>query len=293
MPRCQADGIELEYDTFGDPGAPPLLLIAGLGMQMTAWQPDFCDRLARRGFHVVRYDNRDSGLSTKISDAPKPDLGALLGGDLSSAPYLLKDLAADAIGLLDGLGVATTHLVGVSMGGMIAQELITRYADRFLSACSIMSTTGEATVGRPSPEAMTALLLPTPPDREAAIDRAVNMQNLLTSPGYPQPAELIRLRATAYYDRSYSPAGTGRQLAAILASADRTEALRSVAIPALVIHGDADPLVNVTGGRATAAAIPGARLIEIPEMAHDLPPELWDTVIDAIADNAAKAQPQA
>ncbi|HEV2635841.1 MAG TPA: alpha/beta fold hydrolase [Actinocrinis sp.] len=289
MPRCQANGIEIEYDTFGEPADPALLLVMGLGMQLTAWLPDFCERLAGHGFHVIRFDNRDIGLSTAFDDGPQPDVMAILGGDTSSVPYLLEDLAADTIGLLDHLGISVAHVLGVSMGGMITQELITRYPDRFASACSIMSTTGEPSVGQPSPEASAALLSPPAVDRDGAIERGLAIQRILMSPAYPQPDELLRARVAAGYDRSYRPAGTVRQLAAIVASGDRTEALHSVAIPTVVIHGDADPLVNVSGGRATAAAIPGAQLIVLPGMGHDLPVELWDTIIDAAAANAKAA----
>jgi pimeloyl-ACP methyl ester carboxylesterase len=289
MPRCQTNGIEIEYDTFGDSSEPTMLLVMGLGMQLIAWQPDFCDRLARRGFHVIRFDNRDVGLSTIFDNGPQPDIGALLTGDPSSAPYLLKDLAADTIGLLDALGIASAHVTGVSMGGMITQELITRYPDRFQSACSIMSTTGNPTVGQPTQEALSVLLMPTASDRDGAIERGITIQRILSSPAYPPTEEVLRIRSAESYDRAYHPAGTGRQLAAILASGDRTEALATVTIPTLVIHGDADPLINVSGGHATAAAIPGAQLLVCPGMAHDLPQELWDTIIDAIVANAKAA----
>lgn len=286
MPRCQSNGIEIEYDTFGDSSDPAVLLVMGLGMQLTGWHPDFCDRLARRGFFVIRFDNRDVGLSTIFDDTPPPNLGALLTGDYSSAPYLLKDLAADSIGLLDAQGIGTAHVVGVSMGGMITQELITRYPDRFRSACSIMSTTGDPAVGQPTQEALGALLMPPAPDRAAAIERGLVVLRVLASPAYPPTDEVLRTRAAESFDRANHPAGAGRQLAAILASGDRTEALAKVTIPTLVIHGDADPLVDISGGRATAAAIPGAQLLVCPGMAHDLPVELWDTIIDGIADNA-------
>lgn len=290
MPSIQANSLTLEYDTFGDPDAPALLLVMGLSMQMIAWQPEFCDRLARRGFHVIRFDNRDIGLSTKIEgEGAGPDLGAILGGDTSSAPYFLWDLAADTVGLLDGLGIAKAHVVGASMGGMIVQELLIRYADRISSACSIMSTTGDRTVGQASPEGLAVLLSPPAVGRDAEIQRGVTILRTLSSPAYPPLDELLEIRAVESYDRSHYPAGTGRQLAAILASGDRTEALRSVKTPTLVIHGEADPLVNVSGGQATAAAIPGSTLLVLPGMGHDLPPQLWDTFIDAIVANAANA----
>jgi pimeloyl-ACP methyl ester carboxylesterase len=290
VPSIQANSLTLEYDTFGDPDAPAMLLVMGLSMQLIAWQPEFCDRLARRGFHVIRFDNRDIGLSSKIeTGGAVPDLGAILGGDISSAPYFLRDLAADTVGLLDGLGIAKAHVVGASMGGMIVQELLIRYADRISSACSIMSTTGDPSVGRASPEGLAVLYSPPVDSRDAAIERGVKTLRALSSPAYPPLDELLEIRAIESYDRSYYPAGSGRQLAAILASGNRTEALHAVKTPTLVIHGEADPLVDVSGGRATAAAIPDSTLLVLPGMGHDLPPQLWDTFINAIVANAATA----
>jgi pimeloyl-ACP methyl ester carboxylesterase len=289
MTSIEANGLDLEYDTFGDPADPALLLIMGLGTQMTAWRPEFCAQLAERGFHVIRFDNRDIGLSTKFEDVPVPDLTAVLTGDLSGVPYLLKDMAADAVGLLDALGIGQAHVVGASMGGMIVQELAIRHRERLLSACSIMSTTGDPAVGQPSQEALAALMQPPATDRDTAIEHGVVVLAALGSPGYPVTDEWRRRRTAENYDRSYYPAGSGRQLAAIIASGDRTEALHGVDLPTVVIHGEADGLVNVSGGKATAAAVSDARLVLLPGMGHDLPPQLWPTFVDAITANADRA----
>jgi pimeloyl-ACP methyl ester carboxylesterase len=289
MPRAEANGIELEYDAFGDPADPALLLIMGLGTQLTEWPPEFCRLLAGRGFHVVRYDNRDIGLSTQFDHLPTPDLLAIMTGDTSTAPYLLEDFAHDAAGLLDALGVDRAHIVGASMGGMIAQELVTRYPKRVLSLCSIMSTTGDRAVGQPSPAATAALLLPAATSRASAIERGVAMLKVISSPGYPPTEQWMRDRTGEAYDRAYRPAGGMRQLAALVASPDRTPALREVTVPTVVIHGEADQLVDVSGGKATAAAIPGAELVLYPGLGHDLPEALWTPMIDVIARNAARA----
>lgn len=291
MPRAQANGIELEYDTFGAPQGRPLLLIMGLGTQMTAWDPRFCGMLAERGFHVIRFDNRDIGLSTQFDHAPQPDLLAILGGDPRTALYALADMADDAAGLLDVLGIERAHVVGASMGGMIAQELAMRHSERVLSLCSIMSTTGDHAVGQPTAEAMAAVMSPRGADREEAVSRMIEVQRVIGSkvPEYAVSDDVRYARAVASYDRAYRPDGGTRQLAAIAASPDRTESLGSLKMPVLVMHGDQDPLVDVSGGRATAAAIPGAELVIFPGMAHDLPEPLWPAFVDAIAANAAKA----
>ena len=291
MPRAEANGIELEYDTFGAPQDRPLLLIMGLGTQMTAWEPGFCAMLAERGHYVIRFDNRDIGLSTQFDQMPEPDLLAILSGDPRTAPYFLADMADDAAGLLDALGIERAHIVGASMGGMIAQELAIRHSERVLSLCSIMSTTGNHSVGQPSPEAMAVLLAPRATDRAEAIERTVIVQRVIGSktPEYEVTDQVRYDRAVAAYDRAYRPDGGNRQLAAIAASPDRTEALGALKLPVVVIHGDQDPLVDISGGRATAAAIPGAELIVIPGMAHDLPEPLWPACVDAIVANAAKA----
>jgi pimeloyl-ACP methyl ester carboxylesterase len=291
MPRAEANGIELEYDTFGAPQDQPLLLIMGLGTQMTAWEPGFCTMLAERGYYVIRFDNRDIGLSTQFDQKPEPDLFAILGGDTSTAPYFLADMADDAAGLLDALGIERAHVVGASMGGMIAQELAIRRGERVLSLCSIMSTTGNRAVGQPSGEALAAVMSPRGADRTQAIERTVTVQRIIGSktPEYAVTDEVRYRRAVDAYERSYRPEGATRQVATIAASPDRTEALGTLKLPVLVMHGDQDPLVDISGGRATAAAIHGAELIVFPGMAHDLPEPLWPAIVDAIAANAAKA----
>ncbi len=281
MPRANVNGIEIEYVTDGDPSDRPLLLVMGLGAQLTTWPEGFVEGLRRRGFFVVRFDNRDSGLSTKFEGLP--DIAALFTGtDLSSAPYQVKDMADDAAALLGELGIAKAHVVGVSMGGMITQALVINHPELFLTATSIMSTTGDRAVGAPTGEAMTALLRPVATSREEAIEASLEGSRVIGSPAYPTDERLLRELAAAAYDRSYCPEGTARQLAAILGSPDRTEGLRGVRIPFLVVHGEADQLVTPSGGAATAAAVPGSKLITIPGMGHDLPEALWGTITDAI-----------
>lgn len=293
MPRAKANGIELEYDTFGDPADPALLLIMGLGSQMISWDPEFCALLAANGHHVIRFDNRDIGLSTEFDHLPEPDLFAILAGDLSSAPYAMADMAQDTVGLLDALGIGRAHVVGASMGGMIAQEVAIKYPERVLSLSSLMSNTGDGKNGLPSPEALMAITSPRGANRAEAIERTVNVLRLIGSPApeYAPTDEWRYARATEIYERSYRPAGGARQAAAIAASPDRTQALGSLRVPVLVMHGDRDPLVDVSGGHATAAAVPGAELIIIPGLGHDLPRPLWPTFVDAIVRNARKAAP--
>jgi pimeloyl-ACP methyl ester carboxylesterase len=283
MPTAHVNGIDLEYQTSGAPSDPPLLMVMGLGAQLIAWPEEFVERLAARGFYAIRYDNRDVGLSTKFEGMP--DFGALFSGDGSSAPYRIEDMADDAAALLTHLGIDRAHVMGVSMGGMITQALVINHADRFLTACSIMSTTGDQSVGAPTGEAAAALLRPPATNREDAIAGSVEGSRVISSPGYPFDADLMTKRAEAAYDRNFSPDGTARQLAAILSSPDRTEGLRRVTMPFLVIHGEADILVQVSGGKATAAAVPGSTLILIPGMGHDLPEEVWDQIINAVVAN--------
>ena len=290
MPIAHTNGIELDYDTFGDPAKPPLLLIMGLGGQKIAWDEDFCRTLADRGFFVVRFDNRDVGLSTKIGGGPPPDLGAALTGDLSSAPYTLEDMAADTAGLLEALGLPRAHVVGVSMGGMIAQTLAIHHPDKVLSLCSIMSTTGNPDVGRPKPEAIAVLMAPPADSREEAVSRSVEVAAVIGSPGFARDDAQIRERAGRAWDRDHDAFGMARQLIAVLASSDRTGRLAGVQVPTVVIHGADDPLIDPSGGRATAAAVPGAELVVIPGMGHDLPLGAWAQVIDTIVANAARAQ---
>ncbi|MBL7257638.1 alpha/beta fold hydrolase [Paractinoplanes lichenicola] len=289
MPDVRANGIDVRYETVGSPDDPALLLIMGLGAHLTDWPAEFCSQLAARGFHLVLFDNRDAGLSTAFDELGQPDPAAIMRGDLTTVPYLLGDMAADAAGLLKELGIARAHVVGASMGGMVAQQLTIDHPDLVASLCSIMSTTGDRTVGRPTPEAAAALMRPPATTREEILAGAIASSRVIGSPAYPASEEWLQQRAAAKFDRSFRPQGTQRQYAAILASPDRTTALAGVKVPAVVIHGEADPLVDVSGGRATAAAIPGAELLVIPGMGHDLPQALWPTIIDAIVANAGRA----
>jgi pimeloyl-ACP methyl ester carboxylesterase len=288
VPQANVNGIEIEYVTEGDPSDPALLLVMGLGAQLTTWPQGFVDGLRERGFFVILYDNRDSGLSTKFDGLP--DIAALFTGtDLSSTAYRIEDMADDGAALLAELGIARAHVVGVSMGGMITQALVINHPELFLSASSIMSTTGDRTVGAPTGEAMTALLRPVATSRDEAIQASVEGSLVIGSPGYPTDERILRERAAAAYDRSYCPDGTARQLGAILGSPDRTEGLHGVRMPFLVVHGEADPLVTPSGGEATAAAVPGSKLLTFPGMGHDLPEPLWGAITDAIVDNTELA----
>ena len=277
-----SEGIEIAYETFGRASDPPVLLIMGLGTQMLGWPDGFCRELAERGTFVVRFDNRDVGLSTHLHDAPRPDPVAAWSGNLSSASYTLSDMAADTLAVLDTLGFDSAHVVGASMGGMIAQTLALEHPERVRSLTSIMSSTGDAKVGQSTQAAMAVLMAPPVGSRPEAMDRAVANYRVIGSPAYPLDEEALRERAGLSYDRAYDPFGVGRQLVAILASGDRTERLRDIRVPTLVIHGEQDPLVHVSGGRATAAAIPGAELVVIDGMGHDLPKELWSAIADRV-----------
>jgi pimeloyl-ACP methyl ester carboxylesterase len=287
VPTAHANGIDIEYRTEGDPSDPPMLLVMGLSAQLTAWPQGFVDGLRDRGFYMILFDNRDSGLSTKFEGLP--DIAALFGGDTSSAPYFIEDMAEDATALLAELGVSQAHVVGASMGGMIVQAMAVHHQDLFLSACSIMSTTGDRSVGAPTGEAITALMRPIAASREEAVEASIESSRIIGSPKYPTDDAVLKKRAEDAYDRSYCPEGTARQLAAILASPDRTEGLRGVHLPFLVVHGEADPLVTLSGGEATAAAVPGSKLLTIPGMGHDLPEQLWGEVTGAIIANAELA----
>lgn len=283
-----ADGIELCYQEMGDPDGEPLLLVMGLATQMIAWDDEFCALLAERGFRVVRFDNRDIGRSTRLSSAGVPSrLDMLLGR--GTAPYLLRDMAADTFGLMDHLGIDSAHLVGASMGGMIVQTAAIGRPERVRSLTSIMSTTGSRRVGHPSYKTFGLLFGSPPREREAMIERVVKTFKVIGSPGYPFEEERVRAIAGRSFDRGHSPAGVMRQLHAITASGDRTARLRELDLPALVIHGKSDVLVNPSGGRATAKAIPNARLRMIDGMGHDLPRPLWPTFAEEIAANAARA----
>jgi pimeloyl-ACP methyl ester carboxylesterase len=286
--RAPANGIEIVYETIGDPSNPPLLLVMGLGTQLIHWDVELCELFADRGFHVIRFDNRDAGRSTYI-DAPVPNLRRAMAGLRIDAPYLLDDMAEDAFGLLDHLGIEAAHVAGVSMGGMIAQTMAIRRPERVLSLTSIMSTTGERRVGRPKLRVWGVLLRRAPSDKDAAVEYFVRVFRLIGSKGFPADEDRIRALAGEAYDRGHSPAGTGRQLAAIMASGDRTDRLRGLRVPTLVFHGRDDPLIPFRGGRATADAVPGARLIGIPGMGHDLPRQVWPQLVDAVVETAARA----
>lgn len=288
MPTVHANGIDLCYETIGS--GDPLLLVHGLGGQLIDWHDDLVRVLADRGFAVTRYDNRDAGLSTKFDSAPTPDMMAILGGDRSTVPYLVADMAADAAGLIEELGLAPANVVGVSMGGMIVQQLSIDRPELVRSLCSIMSTTGDPKAGQPTEAAMQVLTTPPPTERSAYLDHEVGVWKVIGSPGFPFDEKEVRRRAAASFDRSFNPQGTARQLAGVMASPDRTRALGNVGAPTLVIHGEDDALIDAGGGRATAAAIPGAELLLIPGMGHSLPPEVWDKVVGAIAANTARAQ---
>ena len=290
MPHTIANDITIEYEVIGDIADPALLLVMGLGGQLISWPDPFCAQLADRGFAVVRYDNRDVGLSQKFEDAGTPDLlGALGSGDAVLAPYTLGDMADDGIALIEGLGLSPAHIVGASMGGMIVQEMVIRHPGAVRSLCSIMSTTGDRSVGQPTPDALAVLLQPPPATRAEVIEAGVRGSRVIGSPRYPTDEAELRAGAALAYDRSYYPQGPARQIAAILSAEDRTAALGAVDVPTLVIHGDADPLVTPTGGEATAKAVPGSELLVIEGMGHDLPEALWPEVIAAIAANANQA----
>jgi pimeloyl-ACP methyl ester carboxylesterase len=286
--RAHLGEVELVYETIGDPSGEPLLLIMGLGMQLIHWDRELCELFAERGFHVIRFDNRDAGLSTKI-DAPVPNVTRLMAGLPARVPYRLGDMAADTFGLLDHLGIERAHVVGTSMGGMIAQTMAIERPERVLSLGSMLSTTGDRRVGTPKLRVWSVLMRRAPNDRTEYIRYFERLFKLIGSPAYPVDTERLRERAGATYDRCHYPAGTARQLAAILASGSRTAGLRRLDVPTVVIHGRSDPLVPVRGGIATAKAIQGAELVTIPGMGHDLPRELWPTFAEAIAKNAERA----
>ena len=286
-----ANGIELAYDAFGAPKAPVLLLIAGLGCQLISFDERFCTRLARRGYRVIRFDNRDIGLSTQLDLLKVPNVRKLLVlkaiGFRVRAPYSLHDMAADTIGLLDALKVRTAHLVGVSMGGAIAQEAAIHWPQRVRTLTSIMSSTGDAGIPGPTAEALEILMTPSPKEREAFCSDYRRRWIALRGAGHPEDEARDAALAERIFDRGLYRPGLARQLAAVLAAPGRRKALGGVKAPALVIHGDADPLVHVAGGHATHAALPGAELLVIPGMGHALPQRHWPVIIDAIARHAA------
>ncbi|MCA0240663.1 MAG: alpha/beta fold hydrolase [Proteobacteria bacterium] len=289
----QAGGLTLCCQTFGVPQHPALLLIMGMGAQMVGWDDDFCVQLAQRGFHVVRFDNRDAGRSTRFDDAGTPDVASAMMRAWMRlpvpAPYLLRDMAHDAVGLLDALGIARAHLVGASMGGAIAQLLAVHHRERVLSLTSIMSTTGARDLPAPDATAMNALFRPTPLELAAYTEHYLKTWRVMRGGAFPEEDERDRARAACNHARGLNPAGAARQLAAILASGSRREALRGVSVPALVVHGDADPLVPLAAGVDTARSIPGARLLVLEGMGHSLPLRMWPRIVDGIAEIAGIA----
>ena len=285
---CRNGELTLCYETFGDPADPTVLLVMGLGTQMVGWNEDFCRELVERGFHVVRYDNRDVGRSSRV-DAPAPTVGQLLRRSKSAAAYRLSDMAADGMAVLDCLGVDSAHVVGASMGGMIAQSMAFRHPDRVRSLVSIMSNTGSRITGQPQLKLYPVLLRQAPREREAFVEHVVRVFTAIGSPGFDRDLDDLREMAQTSWDRGHDRAGPARQLAAIVASGNRTADLRRITVPTVVIHGKQDKLVGPSGGRATAKAIPGAQLVEIDGMAHDLPRGAWPRIIDAIVDNAQGA----
>ena len=291
--KAQANGIEIEYEDYGAKDAPPVLLIMGLGAQLTLWPMPMVDQLVDRGYRVIRYDNRDIGLSTKLDHEPAPTITAivtaLMMGSKPDVPYLLSDMADDAVGLLDALGIARAHIMGASMGGMIAQMVAALYPDRVLSLTSIMSTTGNPSLPAATAEAMAVLTTrPDGADEAAIVAHGIKVEKTIGSPGYPADEAALRERVLRDFRRMYYPPGFARQMAAIVASGDRRDALKGITAPTMVIHGADDPLVPLAGGRDTAATIPGAQIVEIAGMGHNLPEALIGEVLDAF-EQVAKA----
>ncbi len=284
--------VEIAYELIGQQGDPPVLMIMGLGSQLIHWPDGLCGLLAARGYLLIRFDNRDAGRSTRLDGAPSK-LGDLMRGEPATPPYLLADMAADTAGLLDALGIDRAHVVGASLGGMIAQQLAIDLPERVLSLASIMSTTGDRSVGEATEEA-TQLLLSRPAiERQAYVDGAVAGRKVLGSVDGLRDDDLVREIASRAFDRGVYPEGTGRQLAAILASGDRTAQLAKLNLPTVVIHGAIDPLIGVSGGKATAAAIPDSELVVIEGMGHDLPPAAWPRIVDALVANFERAATRA
>jgi pimeloyl-ACP methyl ester carboxylesterase len=288
--RLRVKDLDVEYEETGDPAAAPMLLIVGLGAQLTTWDEGFVEALAARGFRVIRYDNRDSGLSTKMEAAGSPDVMGAIAGDAKPA-YTLDDLADDAVGVLDALGIRAAHIVGASMGGFIAQLVAINHPDRVQSLTSIMSGPGGEDTVPPTPEAGAVLVITPGATREEQLEQGVMIRRVLVGDGNPFDEAAERRRSERLHDRSYYPVGTGRQLVAILAAKSRIPALAGVRVPTLVVHGLDDPLIPIENGRRVAAAVPGARMIELEGTGHDLPQRHWQRVADAIAETARQASP--
>jgi len=294
MSKVSANKIQIDYETFGDPTSPPILLIIGLGGQLVHWDDSFCRQLAEGGLYVIRFDNRDAGLSTKLEEAGIPDMmdviGKVMAGQKVIPPYTIEDMAADAVGLLDALKIKQAHICGMSMGGMIAQALAIGYPDRLLTLTSIYSTTGNPDLSQPKPEVVGLLLTPPPEGREPFIDFQLNMFRAITGPRFGLDEGWVRKKMGEAYDRAFYPQGAVRQLVAIMTQGSRKSGLKQVKVPTLVIHGDADPLVPVEAGRDTAEAVPGAELKIIEGMGHDLPHgELWTQIARDIIAHTKKA----
>jgi pimeloyl-ACP methyl ester carboxylesterase len=281
-------GVTLCYETFGDPDDAPILLVMGLATQMIAWHEDFCEQLAERGFYVVRFDNRDIGRSTHF-DFPPPSVRQMVRRRFVPDQYTLSDMARDSANLLRELGISTAHVVGASMGGMIAQVLAAEHPEDVRSLTSIMSSTGSRWRGQPAPAVYRYLLKPPPRDRDGYIERAASVFGLVGSTGFDRDLQYIRERAARSYDRGFDVRAGGRQLGAILASGDRTKMLGRIVAPTLVIHGTVDKMIRPSGGRATAKAIRNARLMMIEGMGHDLPRGAWPQLLDAISEHARAA----
>jgi len=295
MTKAKANGIQIEYDTFGKPGEPALLLIVGLACQLIHWDEALCEQLARRGHYVIRFDNRDTGLSTRLAEGGIPDIGqiieARMKGEEFRPPYTLEDMANDAVGLLDALGIEKAHICGISMGGMIAQTMALNYQQRVLSLISIYSHTGNPALPPPTPEALEYLITPPPMEREAHIAYTLDVWRTFSGKGFALDEDWHRQIAAQAYDRAFYPEGVARQMAAVLTQKNRKTDLGSVSVPTLVIHGAADPLVPIEGGQDTAEAIPGAELIIIDGMGHDLPHDgngAWRQIVDAIVNHTQK-----
>jgi pimeloyl-ACP methyl ester carboxylesterase len=284
-------GIRLCYETFGDPADPPLLLIGGMASQMIDWPLDLCHQLVAHGFYVIRFDNRDAGLSTHMEQPPQvmEVLETLSSGEEPEVPYHLWDMAADTAGLLDHLGIERAHAVGMSLGGMVAQELAIRHGDRLASLTSIMSMTGDPDVGQPTPAAVGALLQPPPETREEAMERGVAHSRIWGSEGADH--DYVRALNAAKWDRDNDPRGSARQFIAVVTSGSRSEALRSISIPTLAIHGTQDELIQPDGGERLAEVVPGAELLIVEGMGHDLARVFWPTLVEAITTHAAKHPP--
>jgi len=286
MANVQANGIRIEYDTFGDRSGRPLLMVMGLGAQMIHWRAEFCEQLADAGHYVVRFDNRDVGLSSKFEAAGLPDMAAIMGqmaaGQPISAPYSLDDMADDAFGLLDALDIPSAHICGASMGGMIVQAMAIRAPRRVSSLTSIMSSTGNRELPPAKPEAMAALMSPAGTNRSEMLARSITVSKVIGSPGYPADPAEVETRALEAYERSFYPVGVARQMVAVASHGNRKSALQQLDIPALVIHGQADPLVPVEGGIDTHEALRGSQLMLIEGMGHDLPRQVWPRIVTGI-----------